>query len=57
MENVDATGDRRRDERDRESQGHRRREERRVQAEEGRGQDPGYDPERPDEPGDTSTAR
>ena len=57
MENVDATEDRRRDERDRESQGHRRREERRVQAEEGRGQDPGYDPERPDEPGDTSTAR
>jgi hypothetical protein len=35
----------------------RRREERRVQAEEGRGQDPGYDPERPEEPGDTATSR
>jgi hypothetical protein len=35
----------------------RRREERRVQGDEGRGQDPGYDPQRPEEPGDPSTAR
>ncbi len=35
----------------------RRREERRVQAEEGRGHDPGYDPEQPEAPGDTGTAR
>ena len=57
MDDVDAAGDGRREDRDRQSREHRRREERRVQAEEGRGQDPGYDPERPEEPGDTSTTR
>jgi hypothetical protein len=49
--------DRRREEREQEAHRHRRREERRVQGDEGRGQDPAYDPEHPEAPGDTSTAR